>query len=837
MKKALCIVLTLLIGSLFFFVSSSAVRAATSGDFEYTVNPDGISATITGYTGNGGEVTIPATVDGYPVIVLGSCVFDYNDNVTHVTISEGVETIQTEAFSQSNTILTVSIPSTMSKIAADAFYNCCSVREINVSHENLYYASECGVLFNKDYTHLIKYPVGKTNSTYSVPGSVSHIELRAFQSSELSTVSIPESVVDIGEQAFGYCKLITSISLPKSVENIGAGAFGFCERLKTIDVANENPFFSSIDGVLFDKHRTKLIQYPAGKENREYSIPLGVTEIGEKAFYGCWLYLQEVMIPDGVTYIRAEAFSSCNSLTSIVLPDSVTEIGEEAFGMCISLAGISIPNSITTIKDNTFLACTGLKSVGIPKNVTSIGRRAFSSCRSLTSVMVPESVDNIDYRAFHQCENLANVYFYGDAPSMGSEVFIECDPHFTIYYSNDKTGYSDPWYGYKTVARNPDAMPPYPSGGYSGTYNNYTYWISDGTATITHYNGENSVVSIPANLSGCPVTTIGVRAFHFNQDIVDVRLPESITTIEDEAFLNCGSLESIYIPESAVNIGFQVFGGCDRLRKVNLPSRLKRISDAMFYACSSLSSITIPEGVTIIGSCAFYYCGFESITIPSTVTMIGNSVFAQNYNLSSVYFNGNAPQMGDPMGGSVGHIDYGRYGIFDFCDEDFTIYYPTNAIGYTNPWHGYPTQPYDPAAQINSTIYSINRQRGYLSGVGVGTSVSSLKGSLSNDAGNIKVYDASVKEYKGNLLCTGMKVKLIIEGTVRDELTIVILGDGNGDGKISITDYTLTRLDILDLKALDGEFREASDINGDGIISITDYTLIRLDILGLKSIH
>lgn len=141
------------------------------------------------------------------------------------------------------------------------------------------------------------------------------------------------------------------------------------------------------------------------------------------------------------------------------------------------------------------------------------------------------------------------------------------------------------------------------------------------------------------------------------------------------------------------------------------------------------------------------------------------------------------------------------------------------------------------SAQIESSVYSVDRQTGYLKGVDIATSVSTLKSNLANDAVDIKVYDSAGNEYTGALLRTGMTVRLVINSTVHDELKIVILGDASGDGYISITDYTLARLDILGLKALAGEFKEASDVNGDGVISITDYTLIRLDILGLKKIH
>lgn len=137
--------------------------------------------------------------------------------------------------------------------------------------------------------------------------------------------------------------------------------------------------------------------------------------------------------------------------------------------------------------------------------------------------------------------------------------------------------------------------------------------------------------------------------------------------------------------------------------------------------------------------------------------------------------------------------------------------------------------------KIESSVYSIDST--YISGIAVNTSVTQLKANLLNDSLHIKIFDTKGAEYTGSAVATGMKVKFYLEGDLADELTIIILGDANGDGKISITDYTLARLDILGLKDLGQTAATAADINGDGKVSITDYTLMRLDILGLKSIH
>ena len=137
---------------------------------------------------------------------------------------------------------------------------------------------------------------------------------------------------------------------------------------------------------------------------------------------------------------------------------------------------------------------------------------------------------------------------------------------------------------------------------------------------------------------------------------------------------------------------------------------------------------------------------------------------------------------------------------------------------------------------IESSVYSVGSD-GTLNGIKIDTTTTQLIANINNDSSDIKIFNENGNEVTSGVLCTGMTVKLIIGGTVRDELTIIILGDANGDGSISITDYTLARLDILGLKALGQTATAAADINGDGVVSITDYTLMRLDILGLKKIH
>jgi uncharacterized protein YjdB len=210
------------------------------------------------------------------------------------------------------------------------------------------------------------------------------------------SVSIPtqingKPVTSIGESAFYDCTSLTSITIPNSVTSIrGLWTFSGCTSLTAINVASDNTAFTSENGVLYNKNKTLLIQYPAGKTASSFTIPNTVTIIDYHAFYKC-TSLTSITIPDSVTSILGifpfgGAFSNCTNLTSVTIGNSVTSIGEMAFVSCTSLASVTIGNSVTFIRENAFSGCTSLTSVTIPASVTSIENSAFAGCKNLTSV-------------------------------------------------------------------------------------------------------------------------------------------------------------------------------------------------------------------------------------------------------------------------------------------------------------------------------------------------------------------------------------------------------------------------------------------------------------------
>ena len=201
----------------------------------------------------------------------------------------------------------------------------------------------------------------------------------------------------IGNYAFGVCESFTSITIPNSVTSIGVGVFYYCISLTSINVVESNRYYSSINGVLFSGDSTRLICYPAGRQDASYDIPNSVTSIGDLAF--CY----------------------CKFIVSITIPNSVVSIGSAAFGFCESLISISIPNSVLRIGIVAFRDCTALASITIPNSVTSIGKYAFGGCESLTSIDIGYCI-GIDSDAF------PNHRFYdedGDRSiDVGSDGFI-----------------------------------------------------------------------------------------------------------------------------------------------------------------------------------------------------------------------------------------------------------------------------------------------------------------------------------------------------------------------------------------------------------------------------
>ena len=342
-KKVLSIALTLSMIATFMPIIAIAERGTKYGDYlYYEMNKDNTTVTITDCDSSARTVEIPSEIENLPVTSIGDRAFENCGSLYRITIPESITSIGEMAFYQCTQLAWLTIPKSVTYIGSNAFsyckkltdtditipesvthigkrvfMSCTALTSINVDDKNPNYTSIDGVLYNKTSKELVEYPYGKAGTSYS----------------------IPDGTASIGEDAFSRCPVLTDITIPKSVTAIGRNAFSRCMVLASINVDAENPSYTSIDGVLYNKTATELVKYPCKKEDTSYAVYDSVISIGDSSF------------------------RDCRNLTSISISDKVTNIGSAAFSYCYGLKNISIPESVTVILNNAFYSCSRLTDV------------------------------------------------------------------------------------------------------------------------------------------------------------------------------------------------------------------------------------------------------------------------------------------------------------------------------------------------------------------------------------------------------------------------------------------------------------------------------------------
>ena len=380
--------------------SSTGGDNSTGGeDEERTVTDSGTCGdNLTWTLYDDGELVISGTGDMPNWTHSSSAPWDsYQADITSVNIGNNVTSIGNHAFSYCDSLTDVTISGSVTTIGDEAFYYCDSLTNI------------------------------------TIPDSVTTIGAWTFGNCHsLTSVIIPDSVTTIGAWVFYFCKSLVNVTIPKSVTTIGGCAFEYCHSLTSIVVDRDNKYYTSDNcGVLFNKSKTNLIQYPVGNTRTDYTIPDSVTTINANSFENCHS-LTNITIPDSVTTINDSTFYNCDGLTSVKISNSVITIGYDAFYHCDNLTSITIPNSVTTIGMGAFGSCNSLANVTIGKSVTIIGYSAFSDCDSLTNIIIPDSVTTIADYAFWGCGNLTTVLIGNSVTVIGESAFQCCSKLISI---------------------------------------------------------------------------------------------------------------------------------------------------------------------------------------------------------------------------------------------------------------------------------------------------------------------------------------------------------------------------------------------------------------------
>lgn len=532
-----------------------------------------------GYTRPTGALTIPDSVSYgstvYIVTSIDTTTFFGCGGLTSVAIPISVTCIESRAFYLCRGLLSLTIPSTVISIEDDAFQ---AVRHIE------YYGSATGSPWGARTMN------GTWDNDFFYLDSTRQYIVLYFGFG--GDVTIPSTVYTIGNGAFRNCNSVTSVTIPNSVVNIGDSVFYGCSGLTSV------------------------------------VIPNSVTNIGNYAFYNC-IGLISATIGNSVNSIGNHAFGNCNSLTSITIPNSVTNMGNGAFYGCSGLTSVTISNSLTNIADYAFYGCNGLTSLTIPSSVNNIGNYAFYDCNGLTSVTIPNSVTSIGIAAFSNCVNSFFVTIPNSAISIGENAF-QYIKH--IEYHGTATG--APW---GALSMN-------------GVVDGVFVYDDSARTILQRYIGSDTSVTIPGT-----VAVIGTRAFNNCGDLTSVTIPATIDTLYNLAFSGCYGLTSINYLGTIVQWcrvvffdGFPIshslrIGGVE-VTDLVIPDSLTSIGNYTFIDCGSLVSVTIPNSVTIIGDCAFARCiNMTSLTIPNTVTSIGNEAFSECYYLTTIVCHAQVP--------------------------------------------------------------------------------------------------------------------------------------------------------------------------------------------------
>lgn len=317
-------------------------------------------------------------------------------DVRKVIIGEGITGIENDIFNQCDNLRSIEIPSTVSYIGDKAFHYTYGLEEIKINENNTHFSSDSGVLFDKNKTQLINYPKGKTDAQYVIPDTVTNIKGLAFTNNGL----------------------VKTIQISKNVEQVESNAFRSCHSLENIIVAEENPNYLTIDGILYNKDKTELICYPSEKQGKTYTIDENVKTIKEYAFSNNY-HLEDVDVST-VEAIERGAFYGIQTLKKVKLPEAITQMGTAVFSGDISLKEVTLPKGITKLEACTFTDANGLLKVNLPSTITEIGDYAFTGCSYLQELAIPVGTKKIGKQILQSCYKIEKLYIPSTVEEIGS---------------------------------------------------------------------------------------------------------------------------------------------------------------------------------------------------------------------------------------------------------------------------------------------------------------------------------------------------------------------------------------------------------------------------------
>lgn len=544
MKKISCMISVFIAVICVLLCTSSYACAAQEyyeNGYTYTVSSAGEATIVKADVTLTGEITTPVTLGGYPVTKIAQYGFKDCEDITGLIISENVTSVGINAFSGCDNLKSIYIPQSMNFLVQQAFAYCNGLEEFIVDEKNDYFSTdESGVLFDKNKTRLVQYPIGNSRTSYV----------------------LPESVVSVDNAAFSFCKNLSSVTFADNVEKIGSFCFSYCEGLVSVNIP---------DSVTIIDHST----FYECAALQQVSIGSGVKNIGESAFQWCDA-LVNITIPEGVTTIGERAFRNCSSLEKIELGSEVSSIGAEAFNYCKSLeyilvdadnehystdeygtlfnddkteliqyplgntrASYTIAYGVEEVLKGAFAGCADIESVIVSDSVKVLGEFLFSGCSNLKSVTLGAGVNDISQYSFQNCKSLEEIMIGKGVQSIGCHAFVGCDSMQRYVVDEDNQWYSSDEYG---------------------------VLFDKQKVTLINYPIGNT-----------------------REKYV---IPDSVQIIEDHAFYKCRDIVEVNLGKKVTDIGTYSFGHCYGLEHITIYTEIKKIDNAAFSNCLSIEAVT-----------------------------------------------------------------------------------------------------------------------------------------------------------------------------------------------------------------------------------------------------
>lgn len=441
MKKKSVLLIMIIVIALIASNAAFSAFAQSENVFEYTVSDN--KATITAYSGSAEMLSIPSTLGGYSVCALADGAFQNNLTVSRITVPDSVSSIGARCFYGCVRLKTVILPASVTQIAEKTFANCTALERLTVS----------GAL-----THIYRDAFSYCTSLQSfiLQPSLNYIGDNAFlscYSAQINMEGLSSDLTYLGAQAFRNCYSAYGAVNISVNTTVGGLAFDAC-GVSAINFSIGHSQYSSADGIVFNRYKSTLVCYPAGKTDEEYSIPSSVTQINTYAFHRAQ-YLEKINIPSSVRILGTYAFASCLKLDNVILPGSIAElpaycfnacpllkritlpenlraIGAHCFGYC-DLREIALPSSLLTIEKYAFYRNYNLKEAELPDSVTTMESYVFEDCKGLMSVTLSSSLAALPFGTFAGCEALSSVSIPEGYTEIEGSSFSGCTALDTVY--------------------------------------------------------------------------------------------------------------------------------------------------------------------------------------------------------------------------------------------------------------------------------------------------------------------------------------------------------------------------------------------------------------------